>query len=513
LQKKRNYLHQPTRLKVTIKNLFTLILLNASALSFVAPSSLAQIPENKEVRKNKDQKEEKGSGNKRKTDMPIANGNLVLGTPTATSITANILLQNSGEAFMEYSTIQGRYNRKTILFKSQDLQPIEIILENLIPSTTYYYRLNYRLAGEKDFKQSPQSWFSTQKKSDASFSFGVQGDSHPEREGKMFSPALYSQTLDSVSAKKPDFYFMLGDDFSIDHLIERGEANKANIDKVYQLQRAYLGNAGKNPPLFLVNGNHEQAARYLLDGTENSPAVLAANARKKYFPLPDPGNFYTGDMENVTHVGVLKDYYAFEWGNALFVTIDPYWHSDSAVDNQAGQNKKGKRNLWDITLGETQYKWLKQTLEKSKAKYKFVFSHHVLGTGRGGVERAKYFEWGGNGQNGVWDFDKQRPGWDLPIHQLMVKNKVTIFFQGHDHIFARQELDGVIYQSVPNPADDSYTAFNREAYTSGDILANSGFLHVSVSATQVKVDYIRSYLKDSPALTDEAKKTFSYIIK
>ena len=34
----------------------------------------------------------------------------------------------------------------------------------------------------------------------------------------------------------------------------------------------------------------------------------------------------------------------------------------------------------------------------------------------------------------------------MPVHQLMVKNGVTIFFQGHDHLFARQERDGMVYQ-------------------------------------------------------------------
>ncbi|MBK6791105.1 MAG: hypothetical protein IPG80_00890 [Anaerolineales bacterium] len=41
-----------------------------------------------------------------------------------------------------------------------------------------------------------------------------------------------------------------------------------------------------------------------------------------------------------------------------------------------------------------QYQWFRQTLETSNAKYKFVFTHHVLGTGRGGIELADTFEWG-----------------------------------------------------------------------------------------------------------------------
>jgi hypothetical protein len=43
---------------------------------------------------------------------------------------------------------------------------------------------------------------------------------------------------------------------------------------------------------------------------------------------------------------------------------------------------------------------LQSTLTKSNAKFKFVFSHHVSGTGRGGVEVAPYYEWGGQDRRG-----------------------------------------------------------------------------------------------------------------
>ena len=450
----------------------------------------------------------------RSTKQPISDGNFILGIPTASSITASVILKKEYETFIEYSPIGSQKKKKTDLLKSKDGEPIEITLNSLSSNTLYTCCLKYRLPDEKGFRQAHQTFFSTQKSYGSTFSFGVQGDSHPEREGKMFNPVLYRQTLDSVAAKRPDFYFMMGDDFSLDRLLTSNKANKENVEKAYLLQRSFLGNTGNMPPLFLINGNHEQAAKYLLDGTEKSIAMIAANARNKYFLLPDPTGFYDGDKDTVEHIGYLKDYYSFEWGNALFVTIDPYWHSDIPVDNQPGtQEKKNRKDPWGITLGDEQYNWLKNTLEKSKAKYKFVFSNHVLGTGRGGVELAKQFEWGGYDRNGTWQFDQFRPDWPLPIHQLMVKNKVTIFFQGHDHLFARQELNGVVYQSVPNPADDTYTAFNRDAYVSGTVLPNSGFLYITVSKNEVKVEYIRSYLKEGSSLPEEAKSNYSYILR
>ena len=70
-----------------------------------------------------------------------------------------------------------------------------------------------------------------------------------------------------------------------------------------------------------------------------------------------------------------------------------------------------------------------------------------------------------------------------------MKHKVSIFFQGHDHIFVTQERDGLIYQSMPNPADDTFSLFNDTAYKSGIKAPNSGHVRVSVTPTAAKVDY------------------------
>ncbi|MFN7979742.1 MAG: hypothetical protein U0P30_16530, partial [Vicinamibacterales bacterium] len=60
--------------------------------------------------------------------------------------------------------------------------------------------------------------------------------------------------------------------------------------------------------------------------------------------------------------------------------------------------------------------------------------------------------------------------------------------------FARQELDGVVYQSLPNPADDTYTAFNSDAYETGDIFPNAGYVRVTVRPEDVRVEYVRQFL-------------------
>ena len=81
------------------------------------------------------------------------------------------------------------------------------------------------------------------------------------------------------------------------------------------------------------------------------------------------------------------------------------------------------------------------------------------------------------------------------------------FFQGHDHLFAREELDGVIYQEAPIPSDATYHVgdTNLSAFT-GMITNDSGHLRVTVSPTGVKVEYVRAVLPadETPELTNGA---------
>jgi len=401
----------------------------------------------------------------------------------------SVLATETREGYIEYGQAADKFDRKTDVVRFPANTAVEIGLSVLDRDKRHFYRLQHRRPGDAGFAAGPEHSFHTQRSPGSAFVFEIQGDSHPERP-QQFDPALYAQTLRAVAADRPDFYMTIGDDFSVDTL---GGVTAEAVDKIYRNQRRFLGLATHSSPLFLVNGNHEQAAACNLDGTPDNVAVWAQTARNRLFPQPAPDGFYTGDAQPVKFIGPLRDYYAWTWGDALFVVIDPYWHSPVPVDNAVGGREK-TRDLWAVTLGDEQYKWLGQTLEQSKARYKFVFAHHALGTTRGGIEQAGLFEWGGKNKQGVDEFARRRPGWDLPIHQLMAKNGVTIFFQGHDHVFVRQQRDGVVYQTLPEPAEPNYALYNKDAYRSGDILPNSGRVRVTVSPEKVRVEYVSSRL-------------------
>jgi hypothetical protein len=420
-------------------------------------------------------------------------GNVVLGSPTDRSIRANVFAPDqSGRVWLAYGTQPGVYPHQTAPQALRAGQPLEITLDGLAPATAYRYRLYFEPAGSGSAGASDEYRFRTARAPGEGFTFALQGDSHPERERSQFDAGLYSRTLLTAAADEPDFYIAMGDDFSVDTLDPK-TVTQAQVVGRYTLQRPWLGLIGRTAPVYLVNGNHEQAARYLLDGTPDNVAVWAQNARNAHYAQPAPDAFYSGNAEQVPHIGLLRNHYAWHWGDALFVVIDPYWASPVAVDAPFDGSTK-RSNLWTVTHGDAQYQWLKTTLEWSRARFKFVFAHHVMGTGRGGIELAGLYEWGGANTSGSWGLGTQRPSWPQPIHQLMAAHKVSVFFQGHDHIWVRQQLDGVTYQTLSEPADPNYALYNADAFRSGDRLPNTGYTRVRVEPDSVRVEYVRTWL-------------------
>ena len=100
-------------------------------------------------------------------------------------------------------------------------------------------------------------------------------------------------------------------------------------------------------------------------------------------------------------------------------------------------------------------------------------------------------EWGGKNNDGTYGFGTNRPGWGKPIHQLLLDYKVGFVFKGHDHLYVKQELDGVIYQTVPQPSHPGEKIdVTQYGYISGKGVGGSGFLKVSTSGNTAQVDFI-----------------------
>jgi len=408
-------------------------------------------------------------------------GSLLLGVPTDKSITLNFISPEDATVYVEYGVALGDYSLTTPPFSvSRDI-PAEVVLSGLNPDTQYNYRIVYTLEKSEDLYYGPNHSFHTSRSPGSSFVFAIEADAHIDEQSDL---EIYQKTLGNIASSKADFLLDLGDTFMSDKLDVK---NSETVEARHILFRDFFNSLEGSVPLFLVLGNHEGEAGWELDGSTENLAVWASSARKLYYPNPTPNEFYSGNSEEIEFVGLPEDYYAFEWGDALFIALDPYYYTE----------KKPKDNGWMWTLGEDQYLWLQNTLEKSDSKYKFVFIHHLVGGGsqaRGGAEFAPYYEWGGQNSDGTWGFSSERAGWSSPIHTLLVENEVDIVFHGHDHFFAYQELDGVVYQLVPQPSHpgEKVTTAEEYGYLSGDIVPGSGYLKVSVSSEEAVVDFIQS---------------------
>lgn len=403
-------------------------------------------------------------------DIPAHPFDVILGRPTSNSITFSLLAYNDQTLSISYGIESGNYTSKTESITLKANTPQTIQLSNLQPDTQYFYSID-----------GSENTFHTARASGSTFTFTMQADSHLDSNSSM---QVYQQTLANQRADQPDFMIDMGDTFMTDKV-----KPYTNAEPQYWAQRYYLSQVGQDAPLFLVLGNHDgEGAPKGKDGEEMS--VWSAKLRTMLFPNPVPNDFYTGNTTPNSSVGDLQDYYAWTWGDALFIVLDPYWFTPPM---------RGDSSLWTPTLGEAQYQWLKSTLENSNAKWKFVFIHQLIGgydkNGRGGIEVANLYEWGEKNLDGVDEFDAQRPGWDIPIHQLLIANQVTAVFHGHDHFFNKQELDGIIYQECPQPsaarADNTNSAADY-GYVNGDAIAGAGHVRVTVAANQVTVDFVRA---------------------
>ena len=473
--------------------------------------------------------------------MPLYS--ILLGRPTDHAITLNAIFEGDGEISYEYGTAPGVYGTPTDAVDCTAGAPVETLIAGLALNTKYYYRPRFRATSSDPWAAGSEYSFQTQRAKGETFAFTIISDSHLGQTFSSNEPARYEQTTMNVAADHPDFHLDLGDTFIISSDLGVGSnttGNQSQVDAVYLAQRPYFGNFSHSAPVFLAIGNHENEEGWNFNDTPFSRALASIDARKRYFVNPIPDGFYSGNTDDtntdIDDDHLREDYYAWTWGDALFVVLDPFQYTmTKPYGNVTGSGEDNDETVsgdqWNWTLGEEQFNWFKQTLKNSHARFKFVFSHHVTGGQlsvstqagvpayvRGGALAADYFEWGGLNANGSAGFSDHRDGWgDNPIHQLMMEYGVSAFFHGHDHQFVHEVIDGIVYQLVPSPGMTG-TGFNL--YTSspyvvdGGNLPSPGHLRVSVDpgANEATVDYVRSAISGDSNITN-GQVQYSYNIE
>lgn len=135
-------------------------------------------------------------------------------------------------------------------------------------------------------------------------------------------------------------------------------------------------------------------------------------------------------------------YYSFTAGNALFIVLDSYLR---------GEDKR--------VTGE-QFAWLEGVLAGSTQKHVFVFVHHPLFPEKGKGKHAG---------NSLDAYPRERDR----LHALFLKQKVSMVFQGHEHVYLRKSVDGIPYITAggggaPLYAKDEDGGFHHYIYVTVD---------------------------------------------
>jgi UDP-2,3-diacylglucosamine pyrophosphatase LpxH len=355
------------------------------------------------------------------------------------------------KCYVEYGMTAGKYSGKSAIVTVNKIK--DVMIAGLTPGATVYYRLRYLKVGSKVYSATAMQKTTTPKSFTKSV-FAVQADPHMDENS---SADVYNATLDQIAKSAPAFLIDLGDIFMVDKLKDKSDAN---IRSRFQLMRNFYKKLN-GVPLKIVLGNH--------DGELGYSSFNTKKYRAEYFPEQ------TSD----------KAYYSIEGPDQLHLCLDPFTYTTQVP----------KADGWQWTLGKEQYDWLRTTLESSKARHKFVYIHHLLvgdAQSRGGVEIAKRNEWGGANQDGSAGFATNRAGWYKPVHDLLLENGVAIVFKGHDHLYSKQELDGIVYQTVPQPSHPGDKVDPTQyGYRSGKTVGGSGFLRVTTAGAVAKVEFVK----------------------
>ncbi len=282
----------------------------------------------------------------------------LLGKPTNDSITINVIPGGAIQYYYRYGTSSGNYTGQSATVEATAGRPSELTITGLSANTTYYYQMVYDADGSvtDDFETRTEHTFQTAPAQGAPFVFDVTSDWHGS--GTAVWTNIFNELAGDVA---PSFDVDLGDTFMID-----GATQQSTVDNTYKNLRAstLMGKIGASIPIFLAAGNHEDEEGWNLDDMPFSIGVASIQARKAFFPTPTDGGFYTGNTDPLARIDeatygdeLREDYYAWTWGDALFVVIDEYQYTMNLpyAPSCAGEGSDDSvtGDQWSWTLGRT----------------------------------------------------------------------------------------------------------------------------------------------------------------
>ncbi len=336
--------------------------------------------------------------------------------------------------------------------------------EGLEPGTPYEYTVVAETPGGEELLY--EGSVITQRPPGESYSFAMLSDTHigPDLS---YSNQGYPETLEAVSAEigefHPDFVLHLGDTLDFhEYGFNPPPPNGTITRAAYLNYRMLMGDTLGNVAHFPVIGNWDGE-----NGSFSAEEIAwSREQRQLYNPGPNPMTYPEGGGPN-------EDYYAFTWGDALFVVLNVMSYTTTAHVLNYGEDPEA----W--TLGSDQLAYLETTLQQATAKWRFLFIHHAVGGAGPDAANAAYGRGGGLAAH---------VGEQEQIHQLMLDYGVQIFFYGHDHVFTDIVVDGIHYSDpgsagAPWKFDESETGYT-------EYWSESGWARVDVTPDSLDVQFI-----------------------
>jgi hypothetical protein len=308
------------------------------------------------------------------------------------------------------------------------------------------------------------------------FTFAVMADSHIEPrdpvppgstvvdDGWGIMESTLRAVTGDIAASDPDFIVDAGDLLDYHVFGFNDPPPDASWSRLAYLNfRRMMGDTLGRAAHFDVIGNWDGE-----NGCNGADEIERSRGQRLvYLPGPEPSTYPQGGSAS-------QDYYAFTWGDALFVVLNVMTYTPTChlLDLDPGRPD-------DWTLGGAQLAWLQDTLAHATSRWRFLFIHHAVGGNAGNAIDTAYGRGGGRAAN---------VGEQAMIHALMMRYGVQVFFYAHDHVFTDMVVDGIHY-TLPGSAGAPWKFDSSETGYS-NYWPDSGYGRVTVDPDGVTVDFV-----------------------
>ncbi|HXG48284.1 MAG TPA: metallophosphoesterase [Methylomirabilota bacterium] len=395
----------------------------------------------------------------------------LLSRPTETSIRITAVNgDQAAEAYLELRAEGAKdWQRHPLATRAPNHELLDWNVKGLSAATRYEYRIAMKPGTEATFREAAAGTFRTQRPGPASYTVLLLTDPHAGYFPPNSTPA---QTLDRVvqnaSRVTADFVLDLGDNVAWAGSREYPQRNAGGAIAAYARYRRQIAPLSRHLPHFAVIGNWAGESGKFPEASIQTVAAV----RRALLPGPNHLTYPQGGSEG-------EDYYAFTWGDALYVILNIQTYSKPSQPDKLPSLMSDVNRVEEWTLGERQMAWLEATLQKATERYRFVCMHHPAGGNAGDPLNTGY----GRGGARAWNTGEQ-----ARIHALMKKHKVQIFFYGHDHVFVDDVVDGIHY-TLPGSCGAPWK-FTRAETGYERFWPDSGHAQLDVTPEKATVTFI-----------------------